>query len=485
MDPSLLKSVAAELNDELSGGVVSKIHQPDDRTLILRIFIRGRDFKLLVSARHSLPRLHLTERSYPNPPSPLRFCAFLRSRITNARIEGVSQVGSERIAVIELARKDGDNISKMRLVCELTGKSSNIILVDNDNIVLDALRFFPPESARPVVPGEKLGPLPAARGAKEEGRVSKEEGESWNSAADRLYSGLVEGDEFAREKAALKKVVTDSEKKLLRKLQNLEGDRKKAEEGLSFYKKGELLTTVFHKMKKGMKEVEATDYTLDPPEEVTVALDEKLSPQENVERLFKRARKSKTALGLLDERVPEVKEELEYVESLKYELEAAEDKDSLSDIREELVIGGYLKEALARTVKAPDKADKAEPIRRFVSSEGFEILCGRSGLGNDQLVSKYSSGEDIWFHVKDSPGSHAIIKVAGKKQALTGKTIEEAASIAAFYSKLKESGKAEVIYTEAKNVKKPRGAKPGMVTVKEYKCVVVRPGVPKGAGDDR
>ena len=141
-----------------------------------------------------------------------------------------------------------------------------------------------------------------------------------------------------------------------------------------------------------------------------------------------------------------------------------------------------MKETETRAVKTQEKA---EPIRRFVSSEGFEILCGRSGLGNDQLISKYASGEDIWFHVKDSPGSHALIKVAGKKQALTVKTIEEAASIAAFYSKSKESGKAEVIYTEAKNVKKPKGAKPGMVTVKEYKCVVVRPGVPKGAGDDQ
>ena len=482
MDPSLLKVIAAELNDELNGGVVSKIHQPDDRTLILRIFIRGRDLKLLVSAHHSLPRLHLTERSYLNPPAPLRFCAFLRSRITNARIEGVAQTGSERIAVIELAKKDGENISKMRLVAELTGKSSNIILVDKDDIVLDALRFFPPESLRPVHPGEKLGTLPAAQGAKEEGLIERALGESWNSAADRHYSGLVEGDEFAREKAALKKVITDSEKKLLRKLQNLEGDRKKAEEGLSFYKKGELLTTVFHKMKKGMKEVEAIDYSKDPPEEVSVSLDEKFSPQENVERLFKRARKSKTAIGLLEKRVPDVRAELEYVESLKYEWEAAEDKAGLEDIREELVKGGYLKEAETRAVKAQEKA---EPIRRFVSSEGFEILCGRSGLGNDQLLSKYSTGEDIWFHVKDAPGSHALIKVAGKKQALTGKTIEEAASIAAFYSKLKESGKAEVIYTEAKNVKKSKGAKPGMVTVKEYKSVVVRPGVPKGAGDER
>jgi len=481
MNPLLLKEVVSELDDELRGGVVSKVHQSDGRTLILRIFIRGRELRLLVSAHHGLPRIHLTERAYPNQPAPLRFCAFLRSRITNARIEGVEQIGLERIVSIALAKREGDNIEKTRLVCELTGKSGNIILVDGDGVVLDALRFFPPDSLRPVQPGHVLAQLPPAQPAKKEGLIDRGEGESFNAAADRHYSALVEEGEFAQEKSALGKVIAESEKKLLRKLANLEGDRKKAEEGLGFYKTGELLTTVFHKMKKGMKEVEATDYSKDPPEPVIVPLDERLSPKENVERCFKRAKKSRTALALLSERVPKVTEELEYMASLKYELEAAGDKDSLSDIRDELASGGYIREERQRAAKP---REKAEPVRRFTSSEGFEILCGRSGLGNDLIVSKYSSGEDIWFHVKDAPGSHALIKAAGKKQALTTKTIEEAASIAAFYSKSKESAKAEVIYTEAKNVKKPRGAKPGMVTVREFKSVLVRPGLPDGARSD-
>src|SRR3972149_9758546 len=181
MDPLLLKEITAELNDELRSGVVSKIPQSDQRTLILRIFIRGRDLSLLISAPHSFPRMHLTERAYPNPPAPLRFCAFLRSRITNARVEGVFQTGAERIAVIELAKKDGEEIEKMRLVCELTGKSSNIILVDKDDIVLDALKFFPPESQRAVPPGMKLAPLPPGAAAREEEKIPRLENESWNS----------------------------------------------------------------------------------------------------------------------------------------------------------------------------------------------------------------------------------------------------------------------------------------------------------------
>ncbi len=479
MDPLLLKEITAELAEELHGGVVSKIHQSGQRTLILRIFIRGRDLRLLISAHHGFPRMHLTERAYPNPPAPLRFCAFLRSRITNARIEGVFQEDLERIAVIELAKKNGDVIDRMRLVAELTGKSSNIILIDSDGAVLDALRFFPPESIRPVQPGVKLAPLPKAEGGRSEESIPRLEGESWNSAADRYFSALVDKEEFAREKAALKKVITENKKKLSRKLKNLEGDREKAGEGLGLYKTGELLTSVFHKMKKGMKEVEALDYTKDPPETVKVALDEKLSPQENVARCFKRARKSKTALELLEGRIPEVSAELEFVESLEYEWEGAEEQEQLADIKEELIRGGYLKEAASPSVKVSGRVETNESIRRFTSTEGFEILCGKSGLGNDLLVSRYASGEDVWFHVKDAPGSHALIKVAGKKQALTEKTIEEAAAIAAFYSKAKGSSKVEVIYAEARHVKKPKGAKPGMVTVKEYKGIVVKPGLPE------
>lgn len=477
MGPKLLKEITAELNDELRGGVVSKIQQPDERTLILRIFIRGRDLRLLISAHHSFPRIHLTERPYPNPPAPLRFCAFLRSRITNARIEGVWQSDLERIAIIELARKEDETIEKMRLICELTGKSSNLILIDKDDTVLDALKLFPPDSLRPVQPGLKLEPLPAAHAAREDEEIIRAAGETWNSAADRFFSALVESEVFAKEKAALKKVIVDSEKKLARKIENLEGDRKRAQEGLSFYKTGELLTTVFHKLKKGMKEAEALDYTKDPPETVKVALDEKLSPKENVERFFKRAKKSKTALGLLENRLPDVRSELNYIESIKYDWEAAEDKAALSDIREELVRGGYLKEAAAK--KAVRETAVAESIRRFTSTEGFEILCGKSGLGNDLLVAKYASNEDIWFHVKGLPGSHALIKAAGRKE-ITDKAIQEAAEIAAFYSKAKDAGKVEVIFTEARNVKKPKGAKPGMVTVKEYRGIVVKPGLPDG-----
>ncbi|MBE7415799.1 MAG: fibronectin-binding domain-containing protein [Deltaproteobacteria bacterium] len=477
-----MKNVVSELNERLSGGVVSKIHQPDGRNILLRIFAMGREERLIISAHHRLGRMHITGLEFRNPPSPLRFCAFLRSRITNARIEGISQSGLERIAYIDLsARKGDDEREAFRLVCELTGKSANIILVDGEGVVLDALRYFEPEtSARAVMPGFKLSPLPPPEKAFAEEAIPKGEGESWNEAADKFYSSLLREEEFSAKKGALKRVIGEAEKKLRRKLRNLEGDRMRALSEVENYKTGELLTTSFHLLKRGMKEAEVVDYTKDPPGPVLVRLDERLGPAENVERYFKRARKAKKALKLLEERVPVVEEELEYVGSLHYQLEEAETYEDLSEIEDELQKGGYLKRMEKEKIK---EAARAEPVRRFKSTDGFEILCGKSGAGNDLLVSEYASNEDIWFHARNMPGSHALIKAGGRAGDITRKTIEEAASIAAFYSKGKNASRVDVIYTEARNVKKPRGAKPGMVMVREFKSVVVRPGLPKGAVD--
>jgi len=478
----LLKEVVSELEEMLMGGVVSKVFEPDERNIILKIFARGAQASLIISAHHSLSRIHITERPFENPPAPLRFCAFLRSRITNARIEDIRQQDLERIAIIDLSKKtDSGERESLRLVCELTGKSSNIILVDGRGVVLDALRYFPPESSvRGVLPGLKLEALPPGARPKE-AAVERTEGESWNMAADRFYSRLVDGEIFTARKTGLRRVISEAEKKLRRKLVNLEGDRMRALAEVENYKNGELLTSNFHLLKRGLKEAELIDYTKDPPEMVKVKLDERLGAKENVEKYFKRARKGKKALLLLKERMPAVEEEINYIETLVYEWEAAGDLEGLQDLDDELARGGYLKKVEKAAVK---EVERVEPVRRFSSTEGFEILCGKSGLGNDLLVAKYASGDDLWFHVKGSPGSHALIKIAGKGGELTKRTIEEAASIAAFYSKAKNAGKVEVIYSEARNVKKPRGAKPGMVTVKEYKSVVVRPGLPKGVGDD-
>ncbi|MBI5885701.1 MAG: NFACT family protein [Deltaproteobacteria bacterium] len=469
MSPELLKEVIAELNGRLCGGVVSKVHQPDGRDIVLKVFARGGQTHLLISTHPLFSRLLLTEEPFANPAVPKRFCAFLRSRINDSRIERISQVDAERIALITLQKGRGTDIETFTLRAELTGKSSNIILLDADGAVLDALRYFDEEgSARPVMPGVVLGPLPPGPDAaqKEAQAVTKSDAGTWNEAADRYYSGLIAAERSVLRRGKLLRACRGAEARCRRKLDNLNGDKARAIREQDYAAIGNMLLANFKILKRGMKEVDAVDYTTDPPATVKITLDERLGPKENCEKYFKRARKGKTALAMLEERIPATERELEYIQNLSYEIEAAETADDLDAAEEELMEAGYM--------KRDERASETEPIRRSTSSEGFELLCGKSGPGNDLIVKRYGKDGDIWFHAKGCPGSHVLIKVAGRAKELTMKTIEEAAALAAKHSKAANAARVEVIYTDACHVRKPKGAPPGTVTVSEYKTVVIK-----------
>lgn len=473
MGPILLKRVVDELGAEITGGIVSRVHQPDARTVILKVFARGATHFLLISAHPALGRLHLTGSGFSNPPTPLRLCAFLRSRITGARIDSVIQSPGEKIVSIRLKKGYGAEEEVFSLVAELTGKSANIILVDGNNIVLDSLKRFPPESsARAVAPGVALKPLAPLTGEAREEEVKRLEGESWNEAARRHYSALAFEETGQADARRLRRVVAQAEKKAMRKLQNIIGDRERADGELGFYKLGELLASNLGNAKRGMEGVEAVDYTEAGPEKVTIPLDKKLSPKENMEKYFKRARKARVALGMLKDRIPAQEKEIEYIGSLYFSIDDAEGAEELGAVERELMDGGYIKAVKEKEI---EKTPRALPLRRFTSSEGFEVLCGKSGAGNDMIVKECAHKEDIWLHASSMPGSHVLIKVAGRRDELTKKTIEEAASFAAWHSKARGAGKVEVVYTEAKHVRKPPGAKPGMVTITGFKSIRVRP----------
>ncbi|MEE9614375.1 MAG: NFACT family protein [Thermodesulfobacteriota bacterium] len=467
----------AELDEAMRGGVVSKIHQPDERQVLIKIFRRGREERLLISTHPKFSRAHLTASRFENPPTPKRFCAFLRSRITNAHVEGVSQTPGERIIRVALKKTEGEAFT---LIAELTGKSANIILVDENETVLDALKHFPVEgSMRGVEPGIKLEPLPPFKGEVKEKPVELGEGETWNQAAERVCSTPAEDEKILSRRSTLRRAIKSAEKRLKKKLRNLEADGKEAEKNIEGARLGELLVANYKDIRKGMTKIEVEDYYKSPLEKVAVPLDERLGPQENIDRIFKKAKKAKTTLKLLKVRLPVTRKELEYIDELAYELEAAENEEDIETLREELIEAGYLKEkAKPRTGRGKGagaaKGVRAEPVRRFTSKGGFEILCGKSGRGNDMLVKKLGKPGDLWFHAKGVAGAHVLLKFKGK-EPLPKSAIEEAATVAASYSKAAKAAKVEVLYSDVKNVRKPRGAKPGMVTVSEYKTVVVRP----------
>ena len=217
---------------------------------------------------------------------------------------------------------------------------------------------------------------------------------------------------------------------------------------------GELLNTYGYNLEQGAKSMEALNYYTN--EMVTIPLDDTLTPQENAKKYFDKYGKLKRTYEALSELTVQVKEEIEHLESVLASLDIAMQEEDLVQIKEELIESGYIRrKGGTKKVKITSK-----PFH-YISSDGFHMYVGKNNYQNDELTFKLATGNDWWFHAKKIPGSHVIVKAEGKE--LPDRTFEEAARLAAYYSKGREQEKVEIDYLQRKNVKKPNGAKPGFV----------------------
>ena len=194
-------------------------------------------------------------------------------------------------------------------------------------------------------------------------------------------------------------------------------------------------------------------------------------PAENAQKYFAKYNKAKRTLAALEIQEKQNEEELVYLESVLNALENAKDDADLSEIRTELAESGFIRRQVQK--KCQQKPKKSKPLR-YISSDGYEILVGKSNLQNDELTLRVADPTDLWMHTKDIPGSHVIIRTNGAAE-LPEATMEEAANLAAFYSKAKNSSMVPVDYTQRKNIKKPNGAKPGMVIYLTNKTIYIHP----------
>lgn len=217
---------------------------------------------------------------------------------------------------------------------------------------------------------------------------------------------------------------------------------------------GELLNTYGYSAKPGDKSLEAVNYYTG--ETVTIPLDPLLSAGENAKKYFEKYNKLKRTWEALSTLTKEVHEEIEHLESVSTALDIAQKEEDLVQIREELIESGHIKrKGGAKRVRITSR-----PFH-YISSDGFPIYVGKNNLQNEELTFKLATGNDWWFHAKDMPGSHVIVKSGG--EPLPDSTFEEAARLAAYYSKGRGQEKVEVDYVEKKQVKKVAGAKPGFV----------------------
>ncbi|CCQ96047.1 Fibronectin-binding protein A [[Clostridium] ultunense Esp] len=574
LDGIVTRAIIRELNDTILGGRVDKIYQHERDEILINIYNRGKNRKLLISASSNNPRIHLTNCGKSNPSSPPMFCMLLRKHLTGGIILNIEQFHMDRIIFIDISSLDelGQPIEK-RLIVEIMGKYSNIILIDKISFrVIDSIKRVTPDMSRirQVLPGveykyphqnNKINPLDLAEDqffqliGQDNGNrpiyrffytnyiglgplISKEICFQSNIDMDRplasitfeekkkifsIFMAIVKRirdnnfkpiliknnhgrnykafyaldiEQFGNNKILLASIsqVLDEyyikndtldrvnqkaqslrksvQTKLERSLNKLAKQKQelldsKNREKFKIY--ADLISANLYRIDKGLSQVELENFYSENMEKIIVPLDERYSPAENAQKYYKRYSKLKNANQLLLEQIPETEEEIDYLENVLNSIDHCTEVLELDEIKEELIKEGYLK----GSIKKKQKKDMVSKPYQYISSDGFHIFVGKNNRQNDFLTLKTAHKEDLWLHVQKMPGSHVIVKTENRR--VSEKTLEEAAILAAYYSKAKNSTNVAVDYTERKNVKKPKKAKAGMVIYENFSTIFVTP----------
>ena len=271
--------------------------------------------------------------------------------------------------------------------------------------------------------------------------------------------------------ADLRKSISIKLERLYHKQKKIEKELRDADNADEFKVKGELLTSYIYMIQKGMESVEVANFYDPNYSNIRIALNKNLTPSENAQKYFKKYNKLKTAKIELTSQIAICNEEIEYLENIMLGIENCENLEELNDIKDELIKLGYAKAPFR--YKAKKDIDPTTKPNQFTSSDGFTILVGKNNKQNDYLTLRIADPEELWMHTKNIPGSHVIIKCAGKE--VPDNTLLEAATLAAYFSKARLSSQVPVDYTMKKHVKKPSGSKPGMVIYETNSTVYVTP----------
>lgn len=291
---------------------------------------------------------------------------------------------------------------------------------------------------------------------------------SLSSLLDRFYFGKAERDRVKQQGNDLERLIINEKEKNEKKIKKLESTLEDAKKAEQFQLYGELLTANIFLAQRGMKEITVVNYYDEDGATITIPMDPRKTPSENAQKYFTKYQKAKNSVKIVLEQIELAKAEAAYFDALLQQVEAASPKD-IEEIREELVEGGYIR---ARQKKSNKNKQNQKPVlEKYQASDGTEIIVGKNNKQNDYLTNKAAARDDIWLHTKDIPGSHVVIR--SKEPA--EETILEAAQIAAYFSKARNSSSVPVDFTKVRHVKKPAGAKPGFVIYEQQQTVYVTP----------
>ncbi|MBV8858465.1 MAG: NFACT family protein [Acidobacteria bacterium] len=494
MNERLIEEVLDELRPALLGRPWGKVFQLPAHTLAVD-FRTGDGRYLLLSADPARPRLHLIARTVRelerSSPAPTPFALFLRKALGGATLRALSKDEGERVVRFKFSVPDAlGEEGEATLVAQLTGRSANLFLLDERGRVRIALR---PTRGAGQTEGEVYGPperSPAAvtplvepkhgRGGPD---VRRDGSASLSEALDRFYLRQEAERAFdVRAGAAAARLRQQAAN--LRKLRdNLRRDLEGHGDAEEHRRAGDLLlANIGTAVREGGK-VRVTDFYAEGTPTVELELDENRSLQEEAAQRFARYAKAKRAAREIAERLEKIEPELAALEDKRAELEravAARDAEALAAFEggktDERVRDGRRRAVGREKGSKRSSAEKGRALRRYRSSDGYEVVVGRGARENDELTFRVARSYDTWMHAADYPGSHVVVRARGKDETIPHRTLVEAARLAAHFSQARKDAKVAVNYTQRKFVSKPRGAAPGLVYLSSFRTLLVEPG---------
>lgn len=561
-DGIVTKSIINEL-DDIIGGKIDKIYEPDKNTIVLGIYSKGMHYMLNICIDARNCRINLSTHSKVNPLVAPNFCMLLRKYLMNARLSNISMIGLERIVNLEFETiNEFNEIEIKTFVVEIMGKHSNIILVNQNNIIIDAMRHTDSakNSYRDVLPSHlytlpksskfdftvlknfddfydkiyntdmslcksivdnftgfstpfvnsaitKCGNLTMNSPKEELNKLytyfcniinsenlafdiiykdeipsdyvlttgNNTEKYSLNFFIDDFYFNRETKETFINYRNSILRLILDILKKYNTRLLNINSKLTECDDMDTYKLYGELITANLYRLNNVHAEsVELGNY-YDNNNLISIPLDIKYTANINAKNYFKKYNKLKNALAIVSKQKLETEAELDYIESIVYELNNCSSLEDVQAIFEEIHESVIFKDKLSKNKKKKKSTRKKSapafsPIEYNI--DGFKIYAGRNNKENDKLTLSFANKNDIWFHAKDIHGSHVILKA---DKPITDEILVKCAQIAAKHSKAAISSNVPVDYCLVQYVKKPNGAKPGMVIFTNNKTLNVNP----------
>jgi predicted ribosome quality control (RQC) complex YloA/Tae2 family protein len=450
--PQLLQRIVEELRTNLTGRYLGKIFQLSPVSFAFDFGLRG-EF-LFVSVDPASPRIYLILRRAreleKQSVSLNRFGQVLREKLGGVPVTAIEKAPLDRIVQLSFGSKT--------LVAQLTGRTADLFLLDESNQIEAGLRaqikgiYAPPASGK--IPTENDFPLPSG---------------SPSAAADAYFSALEHDKEFNSRANTVRSQLLKSIRQKQRLKANLEHDLAGHGDPGEHKRIGDLLLANVSTAKRAGNKVTVTDYYAEGAPQIEIDIDENRSLQDEAAERFRQYGKAKRAREEIAARMVQIDDEIAQLNRRLEEI------DRIIRGKDLPALEPYISAKPAAKRSAQSAKESSIPgVRRYLSSDGYEVLVGRAARDNDNLTFKIAQPNDMWLHAGDYPGSHVVIRNPTRKE-IPHRTVVEAAQLAGRFSQASEDSKVVIHYTPRKFLSKPKGVAPGLVRLSRFKSITVEP----------